>query len=91
MAEQLAKIYDPKTIEADANEIWIANSYFHAEPQAKGGNGKSYTIYITATVDSDTGGISYGFKAYDKRMADISHVNNTELTGDGSSTPWGPA
>jgi len=26
-------------------------------------NGKSYTIYIQATVDSDTGGISYGFKA----------------------------
>ena len=28
-------------------------------------NGKSYTIYIEATVDTDTGGISYGFKAYD--------------------------
>ena len=27
-------------------------------------NGKSYTIYIEATVDGDTGGISYGFKAY---------------------------
>ena len=54
-------------------------------------NGKSYNIYITATVDSDTGGICYGFKAYDKRMVDISHVNGTELTGDGSSTPWGPA
>lgn len=27
-------------------------------------NGKTYTIYITATVDSDTGGIAYGFKAY---------------------------
>ena len=26
-------------------------------------NGKTYTIYIEATVDSDTGGISYGFKA----------------------------
>jgi len=26
-------------------------------------DGKSYTIYIAATVDSDTGGISYGFKA----------------------------
>ena len=27
-------------------------------------NGKSYTAYIEATVDSDTGGICYGFKAY---------------------------
>jgi len=26
-------------------------------------NGRSYTIYIEATVDSDTGGISYGFRA----------------------------
>lgn len=26
-------------------------------------NGKSYTIYIEATVDGDTGGISYGFTA----------------------------
>lgn len=27
-------------------------------------NGKTYTIYIEATVDSDKGAISYGFKAY---------------------------
>ena len=26
-------------------------------------DGKTYTIYIEATVDSDTGGITYGFKA----------------------------
>ena len=26
-------------------------------------NGKNYTVYITATVDGDTGGICYGFKA----------------------------
>lgn len=26
-------------------------------------DGKSYTIYISATVDSDTGGICYGFRA----------------------------
>lgn len=26
-------------------------------------SGKSYTIYVIATVDSDQGGISYGFKA----------------------------
>src|SRR3972149_4421847 len=28
-------------------------------------NGKTYTIYIEATVDGDTGGISYGVKAVD--------------------------
>ena len=26
-------------------------------------DGKTYTVYIEATVDGDTGGISYGFKA----------------------------
>lgn len=26
--------------------------------------GKSYTVYIEATVDSDTGGICYGFRTY---------------------------
>jgi len=36
-------------------------------------DGKSYTIYIAATVDSDTGGISYGFKAYSTK-ADISAI-----------------
>ena len=28
-------------------------------------NGKTYTIYIEATVDSDKGGICYGVRAYD--------------------------
>lgn len=34
-------------------------------------NGKTYTIYIEATVDGDKGGMSYGFKAYDQRKATI--------------------
>lgn len=38
-------------------------------------NGKTYTIYIEATVDSDTGGISFSFKAWtalnDITVADI--------------------
>ncbi len=38
-------------------------------------NGKTYTIYITATVDSDTGGICYAFKA--KSITGISE--NTAL------------
>ena len=54
-------------------------------------NGKTYTIFINATVDSNQGGISYAFKAYDSRKTNLKYVNDTELTGDGSSTPWGPA
>jgi len=37
-------------------------------------NGKTYTIYITAAVGGDTGGICYGFKAYDYRLAYISQA-----------------
>lgn len=33
-------------------------------------NGKNYTIYIVATVDSETGGICYTFKAYDGRIVE---------------------
>jgi hypothetical protein len=40
-------------------------------------NGKTYTIYITAAVASVTGGISFGFKAYDQRKA-----NATQISGD---------
>lgn len=39
-------------------------------------NGKTYTIYIEATVDGDTGGISYGFKA----------VAASSVTGEGAYT-----
>ena len=53
-------------------------------------NGKTYTIYITATVSSVVGGISYGFKAYDARKSNAKYVNDVALTGDGSGTPWGP-
>jgi valyl-tRNA synthetase len=31
MAEQLSKIYEPKVVEQQANEVWLSNSYFHAE------------------------------------------------------------
>ena len=54
-------------------------------------NGKTYTVYIQATVDSDTGGICYAFKAYSYKPSNVKYVNDTELTGDGSATPWGPA
>lgn len=59
-----------------------ANGYEH---------GKTYTIYIEATVDSDKGAITYAFTAYDYLPSDVLYVNSTQLTGDGSATPWGPA
>lgn len=37
-------------------------------------NGKTYTIYIEATVDSDTGGICYGFKAITKNDISVSDI-----------------
>jgi len=46
MSEQLSKIYESKTIERQANEIWSSHSYFHAEPHADGENDKAYTIVI---------------------------------------------
>ncbi|MGB2863303.1 MAG: valine--tRNA ligase [Sedimentisphaerales bacterium] len=46
MSEQLSKIYESKTIERQANEIWTSHSYFHAEPHADGENDKAYTIVI---------------------------------------------
>lgn len=42
-------------------------------------SGKTYTIYIEATVDSDTGGISFGFKA--KSIASIWDLSNGIETG----------
>jgi hypothetical protein len=46
-------------------------------------DGKTYTVYIEATVDSDTGGISYGFKAktpvadavWDETLSAGAHAN----------------
>jgi hypothetical protein len=40
--------------------------------------GKTYTIYITATVDSDTGGISFAFKV----VAAVEPANLTQIGGD---------
>ncbi len=40
-------------------------------------NGKNYTIYIEATVDSDKGAISYNFKAWTTFPALISQSNVT--------------
>ncbi len=46
MGEQLSKVYESKIIEQQANEIWSAHSYFHAEPPGDGKDEKTYTIVI---------------------------------------------
>jgi valyl-tRNA synthetase len=46
MAEQLSTVYDPKTIEAQVNELWLTHSYFHAEPSRDGQRRKAFTIVI---------------------------------------------
>ncbi|MBN2181557.1 MAG: valine--tRNA ligase [Sedimentisphaerales bacterium] len=44
MSEELSKVYEPKAIEQQANEIWSSRPYFHAEPQDN--HKKPYTIVI---------------------------------------------
>ncbi len=48
MGKQLSKVYEPKTIEKQANEIWFSQAYFHAEAApAEGKTGrKPYAIVI---------------------------------------------
>jgi valyl-tRNA synthetase len=48
MGEQLSKVYEPKTIEKQANEIWFSQAFFHAEapPDGKKTTRKPYTIVI---------------------------------------------
>jgi hypothetical protein len=45
-------------------------------------NGKTYTVYIEATVDGDKGGISYSFKAYDRRKADAVAISTSTTAAD---------
>ncbi|MGD0596161.1 MAG: valine--tRNA ligase [Sedimentisphaerales bacterium] len=44
MAEELSKVYEPKNTEQQADQIWAAGNYFHAEPD--GAKRKPYTIVI---------------------------------------------
>ena len=46
MAEQLSKVYDPKTIEAQVETLWQSGAYFHAEPGGQTGEPKTFTIVI---------------------------------------------
>jgi len=45
MTEQLAKVYDPKRVEEQVNELWVRKAYFHAEPPAQDDQA-TYTIVI---------------------------------------------
>jgi len=47
-------------------------------------DGKSYTIYITATVDGDTGGICYGFRARTATNADVADAIWDEILTSGT-------
>src|SRR4030042_1009535 len=44
MNEELSKVYEPKVIEKQANEVWLEGNFFHAEPN--GDKQKPYTIVI---------------------------------------------
>ncbi len=48
MAEELAKIYEPKAIEEQANQVWLSNNYFHADaaPNGESSAKPPYTIVI---------------------------------------------
>lgn len=45
-------------------------------------DGKSYTIYIEATVDSDKGGISFGFKAVTRKAREGADSDTLETLSD---------
>ncbi len=46
MAEELSKIYEPKTVERQVNDLWSFRRYFHAEPQTDGDEREAFTIVI---------------------------------------------
>lgn len=43
---------------------------------------RSYTIYVQATVDTDTGGISYGFRATDGAILVDNAITATKIAAD---------
>ncbi|UCG55611.1 MAG: valine--tRNA ligase [Phycisphaerales bacterium] len=46
MEAELSKVYDPKSIESQVNELWFSRSHFHAEPSGDRREQKAYTIVI---------------------------------------------
>jgi len=49
--------------------------------------GKSYTIYITATVDGDEGGITYGFTVVDVNAEVLDVLNTDTFAEPGQEAP----
>ena len=45
-------------------------------------NGKSYTIFCSATVDGDTGGITYGFKAITMKPVNVIQISGSATAAD---------
>ncbi len=69
MADELSKVYEPKQIEALADEIWQRGNYFHTAPPAKGGKkAKPYTIVIPPP--NVTGALHLGH-AIDNTLQDV--------------------
>jgi len=62
----------------DANTTGFYSEILACTALAGFEDGKTYTIYIAATVDGDTGGISYGVKAK-------TPVEDIEVDNDGNS------
>ena len=46
MTEQLAKVYEPQTVEKQVKELWLSAPYFHPDPATDGVDRKAYTIVI---------------------------------------------
>lgn len=46
MTEQLAKVYDPQTVEQQVSELWASEPYFHPDPCPGSSDRKAYTIVI---------------------------------------------
>jgi hypothetical protein len=51
------------------------------------GHNKTYTVQIDATVDSDQGSISYGFKAYDYRKSNLQKWIGQDVTLSSNNRP----
>lgn len=52
---------------------------------------KEYLIHIEATVDSVAAAELLMFRVVGNVNADVKAINGTTLTGNGTTTPWGPA
>ena len=76
-SDSMAKLDDAHTtgFYSELIACTAANGYEH---------GKTYTIYIEATVDGDTGGICYGFKAVTAPLSLVVDNDETDISVDGA-------